>query len=76
MMANKQITIMDWLGAFDQPRSVELYGLCDDAVCPRCKRAFVYPRETDKERCPFCGQRVEWTPWHRANDEEGESNDE
>ncbi len=26
-------------------------------------------KELDCEQCPECGTRLDWTPWHRANDE-------
>ena len=71
----KQMTVDDFLGAFERPEPVKLFGICDDAHCPRCRYGFLYPEETDKERCPVCGQMVSWMPWHRANDDEGESND-
>ena len=60
------------LSLFDTERKepvfpVDIRGLCDDAYCPKCKRAFE-DTETDIERCPKCGCRVDWTPWHYHND--------
>ena len=63
----RQLTLRDILG-----EPVLLYGFMDDAHCPRCKYGFLYPEETDQEECPMCHTRVDWTPWHRANDEEEE----
>ena len=52
-------------------RRVEIKGLCDDAYCPECNYEFWETKEMDCERCPVCGTRVDWTPWHMANDEDG-----
>lgn len=52
---------------------VDIMGLCDDAYCPKCGRELDDLRIKDCERCPDCHVRIDWTPWHRANDpEEGE----
>ena len=51
---------------------VDIVGICDDARCPKCGYEFVYPSETDLERCPECKTYVDWTPWHRKNDKETE----
>lgn len=64
--AQRYDTIMDWL---EEIPSVEIAGLCDDAYCPNCGRGFCYPFETDMERCPLCGWKVNWDKWHRMNDE-------
>ena len=48
---------------------VNIVGLCDDAQCPKCGRFFMDPMEIDLEYCPNCKCRVDWEPWHRANDE-------
>lgn len=50
--------------------SVDIQGICDDAVCPTCGRDFLYPQENDLEACPYCKQRVDWKRWHDINDEE------
>lgn len=61
----RQLTLRDILG-----EPVVIAGLMDDAYCPKCLRGFLYPRETDADICPMCHTRVDWTPWHRANDKE------
>ena len=51
---------------------LEIKGLMDDPYCPKCGYGFwTYgeKNETDCERCPQCHIRVDWMPWHRANDE-------
>ena len=69
--AMKQITIDEYLQELDKiVYPVEIYGLMDDAYCPKCGYCFWETRELDCERCPVCGIRVDWTPWHRINDEE------
>lgn len=65
-----QITIFEYLESI-KPRPVEIMGLCDDAYCPECGYCFWETRELDCKKCPICGTYVDWTPWHRANDEEG-----
>ena len=65
----KQITIFDYLESI-KPRPVKIMGLCDDAYCPECNYCFWETRELDCKKCPICGTHVDWTPWHRANDEE------
>ena len=47
-------------------------GLCDDAYCPKCGDAIDEFNWMDCERCPSCGARISWEPWHRKNDEENE----
>jgi hypothetical protein len=51
---------------------VDIVGICDDARCPKCGYEFLYPSETDLERCPECKTYVDWTPWHIKNDKETE----
>ena len=46
---------------------VLVMGYMDDAYCPKCRYSFE-DKETDVERCPVCGIKVDWTPWHNAND--------
>lgn len=55
---------------------VEIKGLMDDAYCPKCGYEFWETRDLDCDRCPSCGIRVDWTPWHQANDEEVEDGNE
>ena len=57
---------------FDYKRSVEIRGLCDDAYCPECGYGFGYPEETDLGVCPEGGCIVDWTRWHKVNDEQTE----
>ena len=54
---------------------VDIMGICDDPFCPQCGYAFETTRtsknyEVDCERCPECHIKVDWTPWHRRNDDE------
>ena len=65
-MESRQLTLRDLLG-----EPVLLYGLMDDAYCPKCRYGFPW-WDTDQEECPMCYTRLDWTPWHRANDEEEE----
>lgn len=48
---------------------VKIKGLIDDAYCPECDYQLDELKELDCEQCPECGTRLDWTPWHRANDE-------
>lgn len=51
-------------------------GLCDDPYCPECGYPFWTEgdkSEVDCERCPNCHIRVNWKNWHRANDEEDDT---
>lgn len=54
---------------------LDIIGICDDPYCPQCGYPFETIRscknyEVDCERCPECHIRVDWTPWHRINDDE------
>ena len=56
---------------------LEIKGICDDPYCPQCGYAFETIKtcknyEVDCERCPECHVKVDWSPWHRKNDEENE----
>ena len=46
---------------------VDIRGLMDDAVCPKCGWYFL-DEQTDCDVCPNCGQPVDWTKWHQIND--------
>lgn len=70
-----QITITEYLEERNKPHPVDIRGLCDDAYCPSCGYSLDEIKQLDCERCPVCGIRVDWTPWHRFNDEEQESKD-
>lgn len=68
-----QLTINDYLREHNAKiYQVEIKGLCDDAYCPKCGYEFWETKELDCERCPKCGIRVDWKPWHNANDNEVE----
>ena len=49
---------------------VDIRGLCDDAYCPHCNASLDDLRFLDCQKCPWCGTRIDWEPWHRRNDEE------
>lgn len=52
---------------------LEIKGICDDPYCPQCGYAFWTDssrNEVDCERCPECHVKVDWTFWHRLNDDE------
>lgn len=56
---------------------LDIIGICDDPYCPQCGYPFETIKtcknyEVDCERCPECHVKVDWTPWHRLNDEENE----
>ena len=59
------------LSMFDKAYPVDIRGICDDAYCPECGYSLDEIKQLDCERCPWCGLRIDWTPWHRMNDEEG-----
>ena len=55
---------------------LDIRGLCDDPYCPQCGSGFWTEgsrSQVDCERCPECHVKVDWTPWHRCNDEEEKS---
>ena len=64
-----QISLFEYM----KPKPLNIKGLCDDAYCPECGYGFWYPGETDLPRCPECGTFVDWTQWHKMNDEEEEN---
>lgn len=49
---------------------VEIMGICDDAFCSKCGDGIDELNWMDCERCPSCGARISWEPWHRMNDED------
>lgn len=68
-----QISIFEYIAEKDRSHELEIKGLCDDPYCPECGYEFwtcSNNSEIDCERCPSCGIRVDWTRWHRINDEE------
>lgn len=69
-----QISIFKYLKSIEEKiYPLDIRGLCDDPYCPKCDYAFITygsKNETDCERCPICGIKVDWTHWHWMNDEE------
>lgn len=65
-----QLNIFDYIHEKELVYPLEIKGLMDDGYCPKCNYLFGY-NETDLERCPKCGIKVDWSRWHRINDEEG-----
>lgn len=63
-----QLNIYDFLPDPNKVYELEIRGLCDDAYCPNCGYCFM-DHETDIVSCPVCHIRVDWTRWHRINDE-------
>lgn len=63
-----QISMFDYLKELDRVYPVEIKGLCNDAYCPKCNYALMPFKENDLERCPHCGTKLDWQPWHRMND--------
>ena len=67
-----QLSIFD----YQEPSyPLDIKGICDDPYCPQCGYAFETIRtcknyEVDCERCPECHVKVDWTLWHRRNDDE------
>ena len=51
---------------------VEIMGICDDAFCPVCGDGIDELNWMDCEKCPSCGARISWEPWHRMNDEDNQ----
>lgn len=47
---------------------VDIKGICDDAYCPKCGRALDEYKCCDQD-CPSCHARLDWTPWHKLNDD-------
>ena len=62
-----QISMFEYIEHI-KPRPVDIMGICDDAYCPECGYGFMDPKENDLPECPICKCKVDWTPWHRAND--------
>jgi len=51
---------------------VDCHGICDDPYCPVCNyefRDWGEYSEVDCERCPQCNAKLDWSFWHRMNDE-------
>lgn len=68
-----QISIFEYLEESQKIYPLDIRGLCDDPYCPKCDYAFITygsQKEIDCDCCPKCGIKVDWTHWHRMNDEE------
>lgn len=66
---NGQISIFEYLERVNTVREVDIMGLCDDAYCPECGYSFKeWLGEVDCD-CPQCKTKLDWTRWHRVNDE-------
>ena len=65
-----QLNIYDFLPDPNKVYELDIRGLCDDAHCPKCGYCFM-DHETDMAACPVCHIRVDWTRWHRINDDDG-----
>lgn len=66
-----QMHIFDFISEKEPIYPLEIKGLCDDGYCPKCGYPFDEYKELDCERCPECGVKVDWRPWHRLNDQGG-----
>ena len=61
---------------FDK-RPLDIKGLLDDGYCPVCGYSFdELNGELDLERCPRCNTAVDWSMWHKLNDEGEIQNDD
>ena len=65
-----QIDLFDYLKELEAIHPVEIMGICDDAFCPVCGDGIDEFKWMDCEKCPSCGARISWEPWHRMNDED------
>ena len=68
-MIDGQMDIYDYLPDPNKVLPVDIRGICDDAYCPRCNNC-IPDRYTDDPKCPYCGQPIDWKPWHFMNDKE------
>jgi len=64
----QQMTIYDFIPDPNKVLEVDVRGLLDDAYCPNCEDG-IPDRFIDEPKCPWCGQRIVWTNWHRLNPE-------
>lgn len=64
-----QINIFEYLKEHEKAHPVDIMDICDDAFCPICGDGIDELNWMDCERCPSCGARISWEPWHRMNDE-------
>lgn len=63
-----QMSIFDFIPENETRYMLDVRGLCDDAYCPKCNYEFDELKELDCNRCPSCGVLVDWSFWHRCND--------
>lgn len=75
IVERKPSTVGDALPA-EKIHPVDIYGICDDAYCPECHSPLDDLKILDCERCPWCGIRIDWTPWHRMNDPEEDAGED
>lgn len=69
MCIDGQISIFEYMHELNKVHSVDIKGLCDDAYCPVCGYEFKdWLGEVDID-CPECKTRLDWTIWHKINDE-------
>lgn len=64
------MNIFDFIPKNEPIFPLKIKGICDDGYCPKCGYQFDDLTEKDCERCPECHIKVDWSPWHRVNDEE------
>ena len=64
-----------WQPKEEKIHPVDIMGICDDAYCPECHSSLDETKWMDCERCPWCGIRIDWRPWHRMNDPEEDNED-
>lgn len=65
-----QIDLFEYLKELETIHPVEIMDICDDAYCSVCGAGIDELNWMDCERCPSCGARISWEPWHRMNDED------
>ena len=76
-----QISITEYLSSLEGVRCngseepetihpVNIMDTCDDAFCPICGDGIDEFKWMNCDRCPSCGARISWEPWHIMNDED------
>lgn len=73
-----QMSLNDWIADRDKVREVGIIGLCDDPICSNCgyefrmieDKRYHLKNEIDIDRCPKCKCKLDWSRWHRINEEE------
>lgn len=64
-----QMNIFDFISTKEPIFAVDIRGICDDAYCPKCNYPLDATKELDCERCPDCRIKIDWSPWHKMNDD-------